>query len=120
MEPGSHRAYDLAVKKGRFADTPRTSPGPRGLEQSGAWGATYWEILRYLKGESFECLNTQRGNDKHIDYLGGARRFRLLRYPFDFFVGLVARPFRVPITAFYPFLDNLVIRKTAGPARTPA
>jgi 2-polyprenyl-3-methyl-5-hydroxy-6-metoxy-1,4-benzoquinol methylase len=114
MEPGSPRAYDRAIRKGRYKDTPRMSRGPRGMEQSGAWGATYWEILAYLEGENYTCLNAYPGNNRHIDYLGGARRFRLARYPFDFFVGLVARPFRIPITAFYPFLDNLVIMKNGA------
>jgi hypothetical protein len=29
----------------------------------------------------------------------------------------MARPFRIPITAFYPFLDNLVLVKNGTPAR---
>jgi len=33
-------------------------------------------------------------------------------------VGLLARPLRIPITAFYPFLDNLVITKTGAMKRT--
>lgn len=117
-EPGSRRAYERAVRAGRFMDFPRVSQGPRGLEQCGAWGATYWELRDYLDGEDVRCLNTLPGNNKHIDYLGGARRFQLVRYPFDFFVGLVARPFRLPITAFYPFLDNLVFMKP-GPNGGP-
>lgn len=109
--PGSPRAYDRALRAGRYMEFARVAAGPRGLEQAGAWGATYWEILRYLEGEDVRCLNALPGHNKHIDYLGGARRFRLLRYPFDFFVGLFARPLRIPITAFYPFLDNLVLMK---------
>jgi SAM-dependent methyltransferase len=120
MEPGSARAYRRAVRRGRYKDSPRISPGPRGMEQSGAWGATYWEILEYLKGEDYSCLNVHPGNNRHIDYLGGARRFRLVRYPFDFFVGLIARPFRIPITAFYPFLDNLVIMKNRARGARPS
>lgn len=111
--PGSPRALARAVRRGRWREYPKVDPGTRGLEQSGAWGATYWEILDYMKGQDYRCLNTVRGNNKHIDYLGGARKFRLARYPFDFFVGLFARPLRIPITAFYPFLDNLVILKPA-------
>ena len=110
-KPGSQAAYEKAVRKGRFADSPHFTPGPRGLEQCGAWGATYWELLEYLEGEPYTCLNTLPGNNQHIDYLGGARNFRLFRYPFDFFVGLLARPLRIPITALYPFLDNLVFVK---------
>jgi len=117
-KPGSPSAYARAVRAGRYGDSPRYTPGPRGMEQCGAWGATYWEILGYLKGESFRVDNTRAGGNKHIDYLGGSRRFRLARYTFDFFVGLLARPLRIPITAFYPFLDNLVITKTGAPKRT--
>ena len=117
-KPGSPSAYARAVRAGRYGDSPRYTPGPRGMEQCGAWGATYWEILGYLKGESFRVDNTRAGGNKHIDYLGGSRRFRLARYPFDFFVGLLARPLRIPITAFYPFLDNLVITKTGAMKRT--
>lgn len=113
MKPGSKRAYERAVKSGRHIDTPRSAPGPRGMEQGGAWGATYREIRGYLRGEPYECLNTRPGNNKHIDYMGGARRYRLIRYPFDFFAGLITRPLKIPITALYPFLDNLVIMKTA-------
>ncbi|TLZ44653.1 MAG: class I SAM-dependent methyltransferase [Methanobacteriota archaeon] len=120
MEPGSARAYHRAVRKGRYQDSPRITPGPRGMEQSGAWGATYWEILDYLKGENYSCLNTHPGNNRHIDYLGGSRRFRYFRYPFDFFVGLLARPFQIPITAFYPFLDNLVIVKNGAKSGRPS
>jgi 2-polyprenyl-3-methyl-5-hydroxy-6-metoxy-1,4-benzoquinol methylase len=116
MKPGSAGAYDRAVRKGRYLDSPRYTPGPRGMEQCGAWGATYWEILRYLKGERYVCQNTLKGRNQHIDYLGGGRRYRLVRYPFDFFVGLLARPLRIPITAFYPFLDNLVIQRTGDGA----
>lgn len=121
MRPGSPAAYDRALRRERYRDTPRYAPGPRGLEQCGAWGATYWELREYLKGEPVRCLNTMPGNNQHIDYLGGARRFRLVRYPFDFFVGLLARPFRIPITAFYPFLDNLILMKEengTGPPMT--
>jgi SAM-dependent methyltransferase len=119
-EPGSAQAYERALRKGRYVQSPRIAAGPRGLEQAGAWGATYWEILRYLEGENFSCLNIHPGNNRHIDYLGGARRFRLVRYPFDFFVGLVARPLRIPITAFYPFLDNLVLVKNGTHPSPPA
>lgn len=119
-KPGSTKSYERAVRKGRYMDSPRYSPGPRGMEQCGAWGATYWEILEYLKGKNYTCVNTLPGNNRHIDYLGGARAFRQLRHPFDFFVGLLARPLRIPITAFYPFLDNLVVMKTDGVRHRPA
>jgi 2-polyprenyl-3-methyl-5-hydroxy-6-metoxy-1,4-benzoquinol methylase len=115
-KPGSVGAYEKAVRKGRYTDSPHFTPGPRGLEQCGAWGATYWELLEYLEGEDYACLNTLAGNNKHIDYLGGARSFRWFRVPFDFFVGLLARPLRIPITAWYPFLDNLVFVRTGGGA----
>jgi SAM-dependent methyltransferase len=117
-KPGSFGAYQKAVRKGRYTDSPHFTSGPRGLEQCGAWGATYWELLDYLEGEDYACLNTLAGNNKHIDYLGGARSFRWFRYPFDFFVGLLARPLRIPITALYPFLDNLVfVRNGRGADR---
>jgi 2-polyprenyl-3-methyl-5-hydroxy-6-metoxy-1,4-benzoquinol methylase len=114
--PGSPDAYEKAVRRGRYTDNPHFTPGPRGLEECGAWGATYGELLEYLEGEDYACLNTRRGNNKHIDYLGGSRSFRWFRVPFDFFVGLLARPLRIPITAWYPFLDNLVFVRTGGGA----
>jgi 2-polyprenyl-3-methyl-5-hydroxy-6-metoxy-1,4-benzoquinol methylase len=109
MRPGSSRAYKRAVKKGRHSDAPSISKGPRGLEEVGAWGATYWEIRSCLRGEHFTCLNIQKGHDRHALYASsGSRKLRILDgvmyYP-------AVKLARAPIVAFTPFINNLVIQK---------
>jgi len=109
MRPGSPRAYRRAVRKGRHSDTPTTTQGPRGLEEVGAWGATYWEIREYLKGKGFACLNIRRGHDRHIRHVsrGGGKRALVDAV---FYIPTV-RFLRAPIVAFSPFLNHLVFQK---------
>jgi len=126
--PGSAWAYREALAKGRHAEVSGISPGPLGLEEAGAWGATYWEIQRYLRGRNFLCLNTVPGHDGRLCYcmpatdyevigrnlgfpFGGRTLYHLTRL-FEFIVQLLgSKLLRVPITAFAPSLTNLVFRK---------
>ncbi|MCL5291940.1 MAG: class I SAM-dependent methyltransferase [Actinobacteria bacterium] len=106
---GSEWSYKRAIKKGRHADAPRISKGPLGLEEVGAWGATYWEIMRYLRSEQFVCLNRVRGQDDHLDYSSPESWKRRL---FDSLIFWFAvKLLHVPITAFAPSITNLVIKK---------
>lgn len=109
MMPGSERAYRKAMKKGRYSDAPTISKGPLGLEEIGAWGATYWEIRSYLKDERFECLNLEKGHNRHIQYCSDRSTKRIM---FDSAVYFFAvKLLRVPIVAFAPFIKNLIIKK---------
>lgn len=107
--PGSQCAFDKAVAKGRFNPTERYSPGPLGLEEEGAWGATYWEIVAYLGKERIEVVNLLPGHDDRIHYSApGSWKRRLFETVLHF---VAVRMLGVPLTALIPFIDNLVIRK---------
>src|SRR4051794_28081192 len=68
---GSRIAYELAVRLKRYEDAPFKTKGPVGLEESGAWGCTYWELWNALKGTGAACLNLLPGQDQRVSY--GAR-----------------------------------------------
>src|SRR5436190_19743310 len=53
-KPCSPSAYARAVRAGRYGDSPRYTPGPRGMGQCGAWGATYWETRSAIIWERFD------------------------------------------------------------------
>jgi 2-polyprenyl-3-methyl-5-hydroxy-6-metoxy-1,4-benzoquinol methylase len=109
MPPGSAVAYRLAVARGRHTQAPTVSDGPLGLEEVGAWGATYWEIMAALRGTGCVCQNLLEGGDRRLHYTKPAGRKlelfeRLVHYP-------AVRILKAPLTAFAPFLTNLVLRK---------
>jgi 2-polyprenyl-3-methyl-5-hydroxy-6-metoxy-1,4-benzoquinol methylase len=109
-KPGAASAYRKAIKAGKHSDVPTITKGPLGLEERGAWGITYWEITKYLKGQNFICLNTVNGHDRYIDYLPPRTWKRSI---FEFTIHYSAtKLFHVPITALAPFIHNLVIKKT--------
>ncbi len=109
--PGSRWAYRKAVKAGQHVDNPAThSDGPLGLEERGAWGATFFEITGYLSGRDFRVVNTLPGHDRHISY--GQKTESRKRQAFEFLVyHLITRWARIPIVAVAPMLSNLVIQK---------
>jgi S-adenosylmethionine-dependent methyltransferase len=110
--PGSKRAFDKAVGKGRFIPVESYSEGPLGLEQEGAWGATYWEILSYLDKNEFEVVNLLPGHGDRVHYaMAGSWRRRLFERIFHL---IAVRMLNVPLTALIPYIDNLVIRKRAA------
>lgn len=106
--PGSRWAYDRAMAKGRYARTDAYSQGPLGLEEQGAWGATYWEIERCLRDAGMTCVNMLPGHDRHRFYTvprsSKAAVFDLVMH------ATACRLFRAPITAFAPYINNLVFR----------
>ena len=106
---GSEWAYRRAVRLGRHADAPTSAPGPLGLEQVGAWGATYPELLGYLGEDEVECVNLRPGHSERVSYVdpGSPRRQRLERLLHATLVPAL----RMPLTAFAPSLNNLVLRK---------
>jgi 2-polyprenyl-3-methyl-5-hydroxy-6-metoxy-1,4-benzoquinol methylase len=108
FRPGSQWAYNRAIAKGRYARTDQYSQGPLGLEEQGAWGATYWEIERCLSDVGMTCVNMLAGHDRQVFYAGPRSRKAAA---FDFVMRVTAcRLFRAPITAFAPYINNLVFR----------
>ena len=109
--PGSTWAYSRAIRMGRHLDNPDThSCGPLGLEERGAWGATFFEIKEYLSGKPFEIVNSLPGHDRHLSY--AQRGETIQRRVFDFFVYyFFSKWTKIPITAVAPFITHLVIRK---------
>lgn len=109
--PGSTWAYSKAVRRGKHFDNPEThSYGPLGLEERGAWGATFFEIKEYLSGKSFEIVNSLAGHNRHLSYT--QRGENIQRRIFDFFVyTFFSRWTKIPITAVAPFITHLVIQK---------
>jgi SAM-dependent methyltransferase len=110
--PGSKWSYSKAVRMGKHFENPEThSLGPLGLEERGAWGATFFEIKEYLSGRSFEIVNKLRGHNRHLDYTQSGEDIQ--RRIFDFFVyNCFSRWTKIPITALAPFITHLVIQKT--------
>jgi SAM-dependent methyltransferase len=109
--PGSKWAYSKAVRRGRHSDNPEThASGPLGLEERGAWGATFFEIRKYLSGKPFEIVNTLPGHDRHLSYT--ERGAGIQRRSFDFLVYyFFSKWTNIPMTALAPFISHLVIRK---------
>jgi SAM-dependent methyltransferase len=109
--PGSMWAYSKAVRMGKHSDNPEThSYGPLGLEERGAWGATFFEIKEYLSGKPFETINSLPGHDRHLSYTQRGENFQ--RRIFDFFVYyFLTRWTGIPITAMAPSITHLAIRK---------
>jgi len=106
---GSQWAYRRAVAAGKHAETPAVSPGPLGLEERGAWGASYRELVGYLDAGSFTCLNMQPGHDRHLYYSHRGSPKRVLAEVVGYY--LVTKLLRRPLTAFTPSLTNLVLQK---------
>jgi 2-polyprenyl-3-methyl-5-hydroxy-6-metoxy-1,4-benzoquinol methylase len=114
MAPGSQLAHRLAVARRRHTQAPTISEGPLGLEEVGVWGCTYWEITANLRGMEFTCLNVLDGQNRHLHYTQETRGKRaiferLVYYP-------AVKLLRVPITAFAPFLTNLVFQRSGSGA----
>jgi len=108
-KPGSQWAYRRAIAKGKHSDIPTISKGPLGLEEVGAWGATYWEIKKYLEGERAVCLNTLTGHNRHLYYLS-PRTWKYAIFEFAFYYTVV-KLFHVPMNAFAQSIPNLVMKK---------
>lgn len=109
--PGSRWAYERALGAGLHADNPHThSDGPLGLEERGAWGATFFEIRRYLRGKAHRILNCTPPQDRYLSYVrhreSRTRRALDLMAYWGF-----SRWTRIPITAIWPDLAHLVIQK---------
>jgi 2-polyprenyl-3-methyl-5-hydroxy-6-metoxy-1,4-benzoquinol methylase len=108
-KPGSEWSYRRALRKGKIFDDGESGKGRLGLEEGGAWGATYWEILNYFEGKRFVCLNTIAGHNRHLYYRSPWKWWRAL---FEFIVYYsVVKTIRIPMAAFAQSLPNLVLQK---------
>ena len=106
---GSECAYRRAVRKGRYSDAGAKSSGPLGLEEAGAWGATYWEITSYLKDKEFVCLNIVDGHNRHLYYMY-PRTWKRSVFEFIMYYSVV-KLLRIPMNAFAQSIPNLIIKK---------
>jgi 2-polyprenyl-3-methyl-5-hydroxy-6-metoxy-1,4-benzoquinol methylase len=107
---GSPRAYRRAVNAGVHRDRSDITPGPRGLEERGAWGLTYWEIRRALPPGEYSVVNLQPGHDRRAMY---CREAGIKRTAFESLVYWTAtRTIRAPIAAFTPMFSPLVFRRS--------
>jgi 2-polyprenyl-3-methyl-5-hydroxy-6-metoxy-1,4-benzoquinol methylase len=110
--PGSKWVYKRVIKKNQHIEIAKShSAGPLGLEERGVWGATYFEIRKYLSGLPCRIMNSEKEYDRHVDYkLGKAPSIK--RKAFETIIYYSATKWsRMPITAFIPYLTNLVIQK---------
>lgn len=107
--PGSAWAFQRCIEKGRYLPAETRSSGSIGLEEEGAWGATYGEILSYLDRERVRVLNLEPGHSErvHFAFEGSPKRriFERAMHP------VAVRLLRIPLTALVPYLDNLVLQK---------
>lgn len=108
-KPGSKWALSRAISKGRYSRTEHYSEGPLGLEEQGAWGATFWEINKHLRSCGLTCVNLTRGHREHLSYCG-------LRSRKETIFESIMRPtackiLRAPLTAFAPYINNLTFRR---------
>ena len=113
---GSEWAYRRAIKKGRFSNDPTNMEcslvrtGQFSLEEYGAWGITYWEIIHYLSKEDFTCVNLINGHNRHISVFSLSRNWKRTFFEFLIYYSAV-KLFNIPITAFGPSINNLVLQK---------
>jgi hypothetical protein len=97
------------VALGRHSDSPTSTPGPRGLEEVGAWGATYWELASYLKGRGARCVNLEGDQARVLAHDDSRSWKRRLFEQVVYAVGV--KLLDAPLTAFAPGLNHLVFRK---------
>lgn len=112
--PGSPRAYRRAIAKGRYAPAPSVSEGPLGLEEEGAWGATYWEIRACLDASRADVVNLEPGHDRRLTYTDRASSKRVLAE--RLIHATATRCLGIPVLAFFPYLDHLVLRRKGASA----
>lgn len=100
-------AYKYSVYRKRWTEG-------KNLDYAGRKGTTYWHIKSWLKGFNFEILNL-KGNFTSA-YLKSNNRLhttkrRIYFFPYRILERITTSLFRIPITAFLPYINHLFIIK---------
>lgn len=100
-------AYKYAVKRKRWKEG-------EDLDYAGRKGITYFRLKSYLKGLSYKILNESPGFT--CNYLRTTKRInskkRKILFPlYCITEKFLAFTFKLPITAFMPYLNHIFIRK---------
>lgn len=103
----SKTAYKYAVKRKRWKEGEN-------LDYAGRRGITYFGLKKWMKGLDYKVLNESPGFTSN--YLKSGDRINTLKrkilfYPYRILEILTAYLFKLPITAFMPYLEHLFIRK---------
>jgi SAM-dependent methyltransferase len=103
----SKLASKYAVFRGKWEEG-------KDLDYSGRKGANYWQIRNWLKGFDIEILNIQPGftsrylkNHKRLNSL----KRKILFKPYEISEWILTQIFKIPVTAFMPYINHLFIRK---------
>ena len=103
----SKSAYNYAIKRKRWKEG-------EDLDYAGRKGITYFQLKRWLKGLSYEILNESPGfTSKYLkttDRINTVKR-KILFTPYKILEYVLAYIFKLPITAFMPYLNHIFIRK---------
>jgi 2-polyprenyl-3-methyl-5-hydroxy-6-metoxy-1,4-benzoquinol methylase len=109
-KPGSLWAYKKAVKGGRYMNTG-SHKGPLSLEEAGAWGISYWELLDYLRGRDVKIMNVDKNlrRRNQIQLLSNTNPY-LQNFYERIVYPIVTLLFGIPVQAFTPKINGLMIR----------
>ena len=84
------------------------------LDYAGRKGANYWQIIKWLKGFDYQVLNIKPGFTsgylKNHNRLKSFKR-KILFKPYEISEWVLTNIFKIPITAFMPYINHLFIRK---------
>lgn len=112
LRPGSALAYRIALKKDRHIENSSShSRGPLGLEERGVWGATYFELKKYLSGHTLKILNCNCRQNRHLVCTQKTTLSFKRKLFEETMYYLFTKWFRIPLTCFSPYLNHLVIQK---------
>ena len=86
----------------------------KNLDYAGRKGTTYWHIKEWLKGNKYEILNLKFNFTSN--YLKNNNRLntfkrRIFFLPYSFAERILSAIFKIPITAFMPYINHLFIIK---------
>ncbi|MCE1164094.1 MAG: class I SAM-dependent methyltransferase [Bacteroidetes bacterium] len=84
------------------------------LDYAGRKGTSYWHIKKWLRGFDYEIMNLRKGFTS--DYLKKNGRLnttmrKILFVPYRFTEKILSAVFRIPVTAFMPYINHLFIKK---------
>jgi ubiquinone/menaquinone biosynthesis C-methylase UbiE len=100
-------AYKYAIKRKRWKEGEN-------LDFAGRKGITYFQLKRWLKGLSYEIINESPGfTSKYLkttDRINTIKR-KIFFTPYKILEYTLAYIFKLPITAFMPYLNHIFIRK---------